>query len=301
MIFFTDTSSEQTRIEKALKKYGYAPEHNFWWYQCQAKKDSKTVFAQAQDGSGLLTIEERSKKKCTIFSSPVAPAKRRVAIILEYLDSIFQSDDIRKINFELEDELYKNLKKALPKSLKSGRINCTLTWPIYKLEMFDPSLSGHSWKTLRKTKNRFYNKFSVSISDAKTYKNTEELHSLMERWRKKRTGHDRTLHSPYHNFIDKNFMGADEARVLIVDGKACGINAGWIIKNSAQFYGALGIHDYSLPGLGDVLYLEDLTYLKTHGYKEANMGGGEKTLTEFKNKFHPQSSYKTHYFSVIKR
>jgi len=31
------------------------------------------------------------------------------------------------------------------------------------------------------------------------------------------------------------------------------------------------------------------------------MGGGEKALTEFKNKFHPVAHYKTHIFSVVKQ
>lgn len=70
MIFYEDTLSEQPRIEKAIKKYGYAPEHNFWWYQAQAEKNSRNVFAECKDGSGLLTIEERDKKSVTSFPAP---------------------------------------------------------------------------------------------------------------------------------------------------------------------------------------------------------------------------------------
>ena len=66
MIFFEDTLSEQQRIENCIKKYGYAPEHNFWWYQCQAENGSKNIFAESKNGSGLLTIEETDKKRCKI-------------------------------------------------------------------------------------------------------------------------------------------------------------------------------------------------------------------------------------------
>lgn len=153
---------------------------------------------------------------------------------------------------------------------------------------------------MRKTKNKFYKNHSVALLDAKEYEDKKSLHSIVDEWRKKRGGNDRAHLFPYHNFIDLNFKGATEARVFTVDGKACGINAGWMIPNSNIFYGALGIHNYSLPGLGDVLYLEDLDWLKNHGYEEANMGGGESELTNFKNKFRPKSFYKTHIFSVVK-
>ncbi len=126
------------------------------------------------------------------------------------------------------------------------------------------------------------------------------MHTIIEEWRKKRGAHDRAYFFPYHNFIDGNFKGAAEARVFVVDGKAVGINAGWMIPNTRRFYGAVGIHNYSLPDLGDMLYLEDLMWLKKHNYKEADMGGGESALTNFKIKFQPKSFYKTHSFSVVK-
>ena len=88
MIFFEDTLSERQRIEEAIKKYGYASEHNFWWYQCQANKESKNIFAEYEDGTGLLTIKK--KDKYIIFSSPLAPESRRVPVIIEYLNCVFQ-------------------------------------------------------------------------------------------------------------------------------------------------------------------------------------------------------------------
>ncbi len=301
MIFFNNTLSEQLRIEKAIEKYGYVPEHNFWWYQYQQEKKSKNVFVEFEDGMGLLTIEEKDIKKCSVFVSPIAPLQSRVYIILKYLDYVFQSKDIEKVTFELEDELYKKLINALPDNLKARRINYSFTWPIYNITKFESSLPGKHWKTLRKTKNNFYQNHSVIVSDAKEYKDKKALHFIIDEWKNKRGRNDKAHVALYHNFIDENFKGATEARVLIIDGKACGINVGWMIPNSNRFYGALGIHDYSVPGLGDILYLEDLMWLKVHGYKEANMGGGEAALTNFKNKFQPESSYKTRIFSIVKK
>ena len=276
MRFFENILAEQERIEKVIKKYGYAPEHNFWWYLAQADKKQRNVFAECDDGSGLLTIEERDKKKCTIFSGPIAPPIRQTATILEYFYCIFQSKEIQKVTLELKSELYKKLIKVLPTGVKARSVNYTLSWPVYDLNMFDISLSGNKWKTLRKTKNRFYREHSVVVSDAKKYGNKEVLHSIIDEWREKRGGSDRTYCHSYHNFINGNFNGATEARVLEVDGIICGINAGWLIPNSNRFYGSLGIHNYHFSDLGDILYLEDLTYLKEHGYKEADMGGRRK-------------------------
>lgn len=301
MIFLKNILEEESIIENSIKKYGYAPEHNFWWYYFQSNKESENVFVSFSDGSGLFTIEERGKKKSTVFASPVAPPLRRVPIIVEYLEHIFQSSEIEKVTLELEVPLYKELLGTLPNDIKNRAINYTLTWPVYDLKMFDSSLPGGHWKTLRKARNKFYQNHLVSVADAKTYKDKDLLFQIINEWRKKRGGHDRTHFLPYHRFIDGNFMGATEARVFIVDNKAVGINAGWLIPNSSIFYGALGIHDYSLPGLGDILYLEDLMWLKSQGYAGADMGGGENALTNFKNKFYPKSLYKTHVFSVVKR
>jgi hypothetical protein len=302
MNFFEDILTEKPRIERAIKKYGYAPEHNFWWYKSQAEKNSKNIYVGFDDGTGLLTIEERDKKRSAIFSSPIAPPLRRASIIIEYLERMFRLTEIQKVTLELETALYKELLDKLPCQIKARAIKYTLTWPVYDLKNFNLTLTGKHWKTLRKEKNKFYQNHCVSVADSLKYKDKKALRLILDEWRKKRGGHDRTYFIPYYNFIiNGNCMGTSEARVFVVNGKAVGINAGWLIPNNNRFYGAIGIHDYSLPDLGDVLYLEDLAWLKAHGCTEADMGGGEEALTNFKNKFQPKLFYKTHIFSVVKR
>ncbi len=155
MNFFENILTERPLIEKAIKKYGYTPEHHFWWYYCQEGEGQKDVYVAFSDGSGLLTIEERDKKISTVFSSPVAPPARRVPIILEYLNKVFKSPKIQKVTFELETELRKELLRKLPPHIKAHAINYTLTWPIYDFKMFNPAMSGKHWKTLRKEKINF--------------------------------------------------------------------------------------------------------------------------------------------------
>ncbi len=299
MNFLENVLEEKNKIEEIIKRYGYAPEHNFWWYCFNGDKDSKNVFVES-GGAGLFTIEERDKKQVYVFSSPIAPAERRCSILFKYLEEIFKTG-IEKVIFELESPLYKEFTKNLPQQFRARTINYTLTWPIYNLEEFDASLAGGSWKTLRKAKNKFYQNNVVTIEDAKTFKYKQALLDIIKQWKKNRGAKDRSHFSPYMNLINANFQGTCEARVMLANGKVVGLNAGWMIENSNTYYGAIGIHNYSLPDLGDVLYLEDLLWLKQKGYKQADMGGGEKALTEFKNKFHPVAHYKTHIFSVVKQ
>jgi len=300
MDFWEDIMLERSRIEKSIKKYGYAPEHNFEWYQCQPEDGDKNVFVEFEDNTSLLTTETPGKKECVVFSSPVAPKEKRAEILIKYLNLVFQSEKFVKVELELEDDLYKKFINELPNTIKAKRIEYTLTWPIYILYQFDENLSGKKWNSLRKTRNKFYKEHLVETFDAKKYLNKQELHQVIDDWKKNRGADDKAYSQEYHNLIDSNFAAATEARALLVDGKVCGINAGWMIPNSNRYYGSIGIHNYNFSGLGDVLYMEDLIYLKKQGYTEADMGGGEEELTAFKSKSHPQSFYKTHIFTVIK-
>lgn len=300
MIFWEDTTKERQRIENAIKKYGCAPEHNFEWYQCQPEKGDKNVFVEFENSVGLLTTETPTKKECVVFSSPIAPPKKRSKILIEYLDYIFSNGRIIKAELELENDFYKKFLKELPQSIKTRRPKYTLTWPIYNLAVFDENLSGRKWNSLRKTRNKFYKEHKVEILDAKNYQHKQDLHDVINGWKKNRLATDKAYSQEYHNLIDVNFSPCQEARLFSVDNKICGINAGWTAPNSNRYYGAIGIHNYTFSGLGDVLYLEDLIYLKKQGYAEADMGGGEDELTAFKAKFHPQFYYKTHIFTAIK-
>ena len=159
MIFYEDTLSEQLRIETAIKKYGYAPEHNFWWYQCQAEEGSKNIFAESKDGSGLFNIEEKNKKGCTVFSSPIAGPANRIPVIIEYLTSIFQSGKIEKVTLELEDELYKNF--SVQTRLQDYRDVKEKFNHIVSLGMFEhvgyKNYRAYNYRPLQKSQNRAHN------------------------------------------------------------------------------------------------------------------------------------------------
>ncbi len=301
MEFYENPVEARQLIEETIKRFGYAPEHHFdWWQFCaDPKKGERNVFAAGGQGDGLLTVAEEGST--LVFSSPIAPPERRKAILIEYLESVLEQPDVKKVWLELETPLRKEFLKALPEKFKANLINYTLTWPVYNLKTFDPALPGGHFKYLRKEKHKFYRDHVISIADAKQFGDKQSLHDIVDVWRKRRGARDRAFYARYHNVIGGNFAGTAEARVFLVNGKPMGFNAGWRIPNRERFYGAVGIHNYEVPGLGLMLYLEDLEWLKARGYGEADMAGGEAALTAFKNEFLPESYYQTHVFSVVRK
>ena len=300
MKVFDDIAAERPRIEQAIKKYGYAPEHHFRCYEFSCNEEDKNIFVQFDEGA-LLTMKDRNGSEQYIFSSPLAPPEHRVSIMVKYLKYLLQEADTHKVWLELEAPLRRELLRSLPDSLRAMPINYTLVWPVMDMRTFDPKLPGGHYKSTRKDKHKFYRDHFVEVRDAKTFEDKEELHRIVNDWKVRRGPTDRAYTELYHHMIDANFDGTGEARVFMVDGKPVGFNAGWMIPNSDRFYGAVGIHDYSVEELGRMLYLEDLVWLKLRGYGEVDMAGGEKALTQFKNRFTPAFSYKTFIFSVTKR
>lgn len=302
MKIYEDTLAEQPRIERAIKQYGYASEHNFWWYQYYQhyyKPPQRNIFVETDRGALFTAYNERDNDYFVVFD-PMAPAEFRIPILMEYIEWIFKNTSAEKIWFQLERDFRPAFLRALPKTCRSNPIYYTMESPIYDLRQFDTALPGGHYKSLRKEMHKFYREHTIAVEDAKKYTDKESLRAILDNWRKKRPNHERGMTGVYREMIDGNFAGTDEARVMTVDGKAAGFNAGWMIPNSERFYGAVGIHDYSVDDLGAMLYLEDLIHLKDRGYREVDMGGGEKSLTAFKNKFCPQSFYKTVVFSVSK-
>jgi hypothetical protein len=301
MKFFEDIVACRPLIEEAINRFGYSPEHNFHWYQYCAneEKGEKNVFVGSEIGDGLFTVLK--KKSATVFSSPIASRERRVPLLLEYFEAVFEMPNVKKVWLELETSLRKDLLKALPEKFKANRLDYTLTWPLMNLKTFDASLPGGHFKYLRKAKHKFYRSHQVAVVNANTFSDKARLHKIVDDWKDKRPVNERAFPACYHNIIDSSFEGMVEARIFMVDGNPVGINAGWMVPNSNRFYGGVGIHNYAVPDLGSMLYLEDLEFLKSQGYTEADMGGSWHGGLKFKDEFLPESHHKTHIFSVVKK
>src|SRR5439155_198254 len=112
---------------------------------------------------------------------------------------------------------------------------------------------------------------------------------------------DRAYPSLFHAYVDADFKGTSSARAFRVDGRVTGLNAGWRIGNTESYYAAIGLHDYAFKDTGDIMYIEDLTFLKQAGYKTADFGGSWKKSIDYKLKFGKADLYKSYIFSVGRR
>ncbi len=300
MEFLPDIEYDRKTIENTINKFGFAPEHNADWFVYYAAPGQKPIFIRWPDRTGLFT--HRSETEWNIFSEPLAPQKERGKKIAEFIKSAL-SEEIKKINIEARIDTKKSILEALDASFSAKRDDYSLVWPIMNMKKFDSGLPGGHFKSLRNAVNKFYKEHAIEISDARETP-TDKLHSIVEKWFKtlKEKDVENILDHTYHNMIDAKFKGIKDIRAMKVDGKIVGLNGGWEIVNSDSYYAAVGIHDYSLHDLGLILYLEDLKYIKSAGYKTADMGGVEEGgPLNFKNQFLPESSYKTLVFSVIKK
>jgi len=300
--FFEDTVADQSQVEALIKKFGWTAEHNYYWYQYYQhyyEPAQKNIFVEGDHGA-LFTAYDTVDKNYFVVFDPAAAQEQRAPLLVEYIDWIFSNTSAEKVWFQLELPTRKELIRALPEKYRCCRIYYTLTWPIYDLQKFDPTLPGGHFKALRKEMHKFYREHQVTLQDARTFEDRASLHAIVDNWKKTRTHHDMAMTGVYHDLIDAGFKGMDEARVFIVDGQPAGFNAGWKIPNSDRFYGGVGIHNYSVDNLGTMLYLEDLVWLKERGYPEADMGGTEKSALPFKKKFGPVAFYKSSIFSVVK-
>lgn len=299
MKIIKDTAESQPLIEAEIEKYGYAPEHNFFCFRDDQGEGTQNWLFKTGNGSILARQED---EVWYLFSEILAAQPDKIKILSEFLKHCFSDKKTDRVSVEFETDFYREVLKFLKSSpWRACAVNYSLTWPIFDLAKWDPDLKGGDWKKLRYQIGLFYRQHKVEIIDGRDCK-PNDLKKIVEAWRKKRQGNDRSYDYHYLNLIDNNFAGVKFCRVFIVDGISSTITAGWEIPNQrGSYYSAVGLHNYSCDYLGEAANVDDLSFLKKHGYQWANFGGGEEELTGFKMKFHPCRTYDTHVFSIKRR
>lgn len=301
MQLIEDPKISMPLVEKAIEKFGFAPEHNADWWLYNAELTEKPVFVYwPEDGTGLMTL--RANQEWYTFSEPLAPAELQGQRIAEFAGHVLKNFlEIEEIIVEVLSETRNNILGLIPDSLLAEDIYYQPVWPVMNLDKFDPTLPGSHFKGVRNAKSRFYREHKLEVVDARTVVK-EALYRVIDDWAHHRKAPDDPLLVAYHNLVTHDFLGCETARALLIDGKPSGINAGWRIINSDRFYHAVGIHDYSNREFGFVLYLENLEWIKKAGYKTADMGGSEVgDSLFFKDRFLPESHYTTDMFSIARR
>lgn len=295
-----DIIANQKQIEAAIKKYGYAPEHNFFHFMNWQAEGTKNYFFDFGLRGAILARKEDNV--WYIFSEILAEPSWGLRIFRDFLDFCFGETGVEKVSVEFETGFRKDVHRLLRNSpYRACPINYSLTWPIFDLKKWDPELKGGEWKKMRYQTNLFYRQHQVQIVDSREC-DKNDLKKIVEAWRKRRQGTDRSYFYPYFNLINHDLAGTKFRRTLIVDGIPATITAGWEIPHQpGAYYSAVGLHNYQCDYLGEAANLDDLNFLKQLGYHYANFGGGEKDLTDFKMKFRPQRTYETHVFSIKRR
>ena len=302
MKFYENIEAERERIQNCIRKFGWTSDHNLDWFaDCIVSEDGRPVFVEFDDGTGLLTHKYLNKWR--IWSDPLCEKQSASDKIFKFADHVL-SDEIREVWCDdVSDIIYPELKNS--NSLKINDIYYSLQWPVLDMDKYDTSLPGGHFKDIRNARSKFYREHSVEILSTDQLAK-EDLLKIVDAWKmevlKKQEEKD-VADLKYQIAIKNNFRGFITSRVMVVDGRPIGFNAGYEVVNSPdRFVGIIGTQDYSVKEMALMLWLEDLNWIKNAGYKELDMQGDEGGGgLEFKMQFGPIIERKTDTFSIMKK
>ncbi|HEY9584056.1 MAG TPA: phosphatidylglycerol lysyltransferase domain-containing protein [Candidatus Paceibacterota bacterium] len=287
---------ERELIESIMKKHGHTPDHNFdWLMYCSDEGEPRVAIWDA----GYAIWYYKNRNGLVAVSDPIAPVNKYQEVVAEFLKTFF--DPEKQIRFlDLRDEAHDIVRNLYTDNYK---FDYDIVWPVVDMHLFDPELPGGHFKDIRNALSKFNREHGVGIKDANLV-DKNDLHGIVDRWLDDRTkaGIEELFPVRYHNMIDGNFRGTKSARVMFVDGKAVGFNAGWETPNKPnEWSAAIGIHDFSVKDLGVVLFVEDLNWIKNAGYKTCDLEGSDPQALWFKTQFFSKfNTYKTYTFWLTK-
>lgn len=299
MEIIENPTQQRNMIEGIIKKYGYTPDHNFDWLMYCA--DEGQPQAAWWNSGAIWFYKNSNKKECTIVSDPIASSEAHKQLLIEIVEHCFESG-INKILFlDVRNDIHDFLKTGEAGNYK---FYYDIEWPVVNMNLCDPALPGGKFKDVRNALSKFKREHRIEVKPTDSI-GKKELHEIVGRWFDNRTkaGIKELYPKRYHNMIDGDFKGTDSARVMFVDGKAVGFNAGWETPNNPdEWSAAIGIHDFSIKDLGIILLMEDLIWIKQSGYKTCDLEGSDPQALRFKTQFFPNgyNSYKTYTFWVQK-
>ena len=299
--FFDDIEQERYRIQSCISKYGWTSDHNLDWFADSIiGEDGKPVFVEFSDGTGLLA--HKYPDKWRIWSDPLSEKNIAAQKIYELAKLILAGDIKEFWCDDVSDGIYPELQKL--KSLKLNDVYYSLYWPVLEMAKYSPTLLGGHFKDTRNARNKFYREHKVEIlktSDLAQDKLLKIVDDWLEVVTKKQKEDVYDLR--YRLSIKNNFRGFTTARVMVVEGRPVGFNAGYEVPNCpGRFTSVIGLHDYSIKDLGVALYLEDLDWVKNAGYKEFDLQGTEyEWELKVKTQYGAVIERKTDTFSITKK
>jgi|TARA_B100001964_G_scaffold162994_1_gene178963 hypothetical protein len=298
-----DISKCKKEIKNLIKKHGYFAEHNYNHFLYNETYDDKSVFFDFGRNKGALANIDKKNSIWSLFPNGIlADESERLDLFFKAANYILKKQKAKKFVVEVSQDMRKGILDKL--KIRNGIRACNYTyilyWPMYNMSSWNPKLKGSKMKKLRNIKNRFYKKYRVKVKDSKDVPK-EDLKRILSGWLKRRNANDGVDKEYYLSLIDNNFKGMDMAKTIYVNNKPLTITAGWKIPNTNNYYSAIGMLDYSCPGLGEIANIDDLNRLKRKGFDYVDFGGSDKILLYFKKKFRPEKIYKTYTFSIVRK
>lgn len=310
MKFYDNIEAERERIQKCIDRFGWTSDHNLDWYlDSIIEEEARPMFVEFDDSTGFLA--HKYPNKWRIWSDPLVPRRSSAGLSLEsemascieeFSFSVLKDNKVKEVWCDdVSDKIYPELKKN--PFLKLNGIYYHLYWPVLDMDKYDPSLPGGHFKEIRNARNKFYREHEINV--LQTSELTKEyLLKIVDDWFKEiaKKQKEDVYDLRYRKAIENGFRGFLSSRVMIVDGRPVGFNAGYEVPNhSRRFAGVIGIHDYSMKDLGIALWLEDLEWIKNAGYKELDMQGSEDDGgLKLKLQFGGKIERKTNTFSIKK-
>lgn len=299
MKFYENIEKERDRILTCINRFGHTSDHNLdWWTDAIITSEAIPVFIEWPDGGGLLA--QKLPNEWHIWSDPLSSESDMSILIEEFCSVIFQDDHIKELWCDdVDDRIYPELQKR--RVFKLNEIYYSLLWPVLDMGKYNPLLPGSHFKDIRNARSKFYREHKVEVTGVANLPK-EDLYRIVAEWYKevvKKQNKEDIFDLKYRNAIKNNFHGFATARMLVVNGKPVGFNAGYeVVNRPGRFAGIIGLHDYSIKDLGVVLWLEDLEWIKNAGYKELDMQGGEPEDLKTKTQFGAVVERKTDMFSI---
>ena len=296
---FDDLDAARPEVEECIATYGWAPEHSYACFVHSVEDKWSGVFFRSREGYGIFSYVSDDGREWEMLGESMAPEAARGSMVLQFLEYVSSLPQAETVYLEVAPEVRRDiLKKNIP-GWRVSRIRERMLWPLLSLDAYDISLSGSRMKPMRNVRSRFLREHTLRVADPLSVP-AADLHGVIQRWEKNRPATHHPYSAEYHALVEDKFTGTTGARVLMVDGAAHALSAGWPIPHSDGYYHSLALHTYAYWGLGEMLMLESLEWIKKEGYRFVNLGGSDANLLAFKKKFGDVSTYTTCYF-LMKR
>lgn len=294
-----DLSASEQTIRNCIASFGFAPEHTYESFVDSAEEGWSSFFFMNDAGHGLMAYRIEKDNEWMVLADSVAPAPGRAQMLSSFLAYALLEAMAEAVYVQCLSETRKELVQLAHPDIRLRRTSEKFIWPVLDLKTYDPTLSEPRMKPLRNVRNRFSREHTLELV-APASQPVEPLHAVVDLWKKNRPAKHRAYAAEYHTLIDEKFRGTEGALVFLVDGKAEAITASWPIPNSRGLYHSVALHTYAHWGLGEILMLKSLEYMKQSAYDFVNLGGSDENLLAFKQKFGNTTTYTTEYFSVIR-